>query len=157
MREAIRTTSQRIGGNDVIAIVLKPIIRLLSHNVNHFIDVRIGNERVLLCTRCTGMLLGFVTSLPVVLALGLYRAPGNIVAGIALLLYLPDFVYWGLTRMKTVRDVNAVRVVNGFLLGVFIAAYGQANLEFGLKVGIIMLLWLLVFIGNPIIGRTRRA
>lgn len=136
--------------------ILNFIVYLLSHNVNHFINVRLGNQQVLLCTRCTGMLLGFITSLPILLALGLHRAPGNIVAGISMCLFLPDFIYWALTRTHVVPDINVVRVFNGFLLGVSIAAYGQANLEIGIKIAIVLLLWALVFLGNPVLGRLRR-
>ena len=136
--------------------IMNIIIHLLSHNFNHFIDVRLGNQRVLLCTRCTGMLLGFVTSLPIILALGVNRAPGNLVAGIALCLFLPDFMYWALTRAKIVPDINAVRVFNGYLLGVSIAVYGQADLGIWIKIAVALLLWALVFLGNPVIGRMRR-
>jgi hypothetical protein len=136
--------------------ILSFIFGLLSHNLNHYIEVRLGDRRVLLCTRCTGMLLGFITSLPILLALGVHRAPGNIVAGISICLFLPDFVYWALTRTKIVPDLNSIRVFNGFLLGVSIAAYGQANLPIGIKIAIILLLWALVFLGNPVIGRLRR-
>jgi uncharacterized membrane protein len=129
-------------------------LRLLSHNENHFLDVRIGRQRLKLCTRCTGMLLGFFISLPSILLFNVYRAPGNMVAAISVMLFLPDFIYWALTRVRMLPDRNEIRFVNGFLLGISIAAYGQADLAWTIKAVIPGLLFLIVILGDPIIGRT---
>jgi hypothetical protein len=135
--------------------LIKFLIRILSHNDNHFIKVKCGVDEVRLCTRCTGMLLGLIVSLPVIIILGANRAPGGIVAGIAVSLFLPDFLYWALTRVRRLPDKNPIRVLNGFVLGVGITLFGQANLPWRVKAGIPVLLFLAVILGNPILGRRR--
>jgi uncharacterized membrane protein len=131
------------------------LLRFLSHNDNHFFEVTVQGQQYQVCTRCTGMSLGFLASLPFVVGLGFYRAPGSIVAGLSVALFLPDFIYWALTRVRKLRDRNLIRGINGALLGVGIAAYGQADIFWGLKLAIPALLLLIVFVGNPLIGRSQ--
>ena len=138
-----------------MATVKKLVARVLAHNDNHFIIVNVGNEDLRLCTRCTGMLLGFSISILPVILLRVYQAPGKLITGIALLLAIPDFLYWALTRIRLVPDINGIRVVNGFLLGICIALIGQANITWIIKTSIVISLFLLAIALDHTVGRKR--
>ena len=136
---------------------MKPLVSVLllslAHNDNHFIQVDFGGRTYSLCTRCSGMLLGVFVSIPLAIAARLYAAPGSLVAGLSLALFLPDLTYWALTRIDLVPDFNFVRVINGFLLGVAIVGYGQAQLHLGLKLAIPALIVVAWNIAHVLIGR----
>lgn len=130
-------------------------LKALSHNDNHFFRIRFRGEEYPICTRCGGMCVGFVTTAPLVIALGAHRAPGYSLAALALILFLPDFGYWAATRVRALADINAVRIGTGFLLGAAIGLYGQAAVPWGWKLSIPALLFAMVFLANPILGRRR--
>lgn len=129
--------------------------RLLCHNDNHFIPVRWGGEIYPLCTRCTGMFSGFLLSAPPIILLGAYRAPGNLVFLAGIGLALPDYLYWGLTRIDLLPDHNAIRVLNGFLLGIGVTLVGQADISWLLKILVSLGMFLPALLLNPVLGRVR--
>lgn len=99
------------------------------------------------------MLLGVAVSIPIAILTGLYAAPGPIVAGISLALFLPDLTYWALTRVNLLPDLNTIRVLNGFLLGAAIIIYGQAQLHWGVKLAIPALILVVWNLAHVLIGR----
>ncbi len=133
--------------------LVSALLLSLSHNDNHFIRMTVGGRTYPLCTRCSGMLLGVAVSIPVAILAGLYAAPGPIVAGISLALFLPDLSYWALTRVNLLPDLNTIRVLNGFLLGAAIVGYGQAQLNWGVKLAIPALILIVWNLAHVLIGR----
>jgi uncharacterized membrane protein len=129
--------------------------RVLCHNDNHFIPVSWGGETYPLCTRCTGMFSGFLFSVVPIILLEAYNAPGNLVflAGIAFA--LPDYLYWGLTRIDLLPNRNAIRVLNGFLLGIGITLVGQANISWLIKLLVTLGMFLPAILLHPILGRKK--
>jgi len=139
-----------------MAAARKLISRVLSHNDNHFVIVNMGGEDLHLCTRCTGMLLGFAISILPVILLRVYQAPGKLVTGIALLFAIPDFLYWTLTRLQLVPDVLGIRVLCGFFLGIYIALIGQANISWLMKILIVLGLFVLAIVLDHTVVRKRK-
>jgi len=133
--------------------LLKGIVRILSHNHNHYLEVSNGDQDARLCTRCTGLLIGFLISLPPILVFKTYQASGGPVIGVAVLLSAPDFLYWGLTRLEFLPDRNPIRVLTGILLGGGIALFGQANASWLLKIGLMIIPFLLIFFLHPRLGK----
>jgi len=74
-------------------------------------------------------------------------------AGIALA--LPDYVYWGLTRIDLLPDRNVIRVLNGFLLGIGITLVGQANISWPIKLLITLGMFLPAILLHPVLGRKK--
>ena len=131
--------------------------RILCHNENHFIPVQWGGKIYPLCTRCTGVLAGFLLSIPLVIYFGAYQAPGKLIFLTGLALALPDYLYWGLTRVDLVPDWIPLRVLNGFLLGIGITLVGQAQINWFIKGLISLGMFLPGLILNPILGKRKPA
>ena len=129
--------------------------RILCHNENHFIPVQWGGETYPLCTRCTGVFAGFLISIVPVIYFGAYHAPGYLILLAGLSLALPDYLYWGLTRVALVPDWNLLRVFNGFLLGIGITLVGQAQINWFFKGLISLGMFLPALILNPFLGRRK--
>lgn len=129
---------------------------MLCHNDNHFIPVRWRGEIYPLCTRCTGMFGGVLLSVVPIIYFGAYQAPGKIIFLIGLSLALPDYLYWGLTRVNLVPDWNPLRVLNGFLLGVGILLVGQAQINWFVKGLVSLGMFLPGLILNPRLGRKKK-
>ena len=129
--------------------------RILCHNDNHFIPLQWGGETYPLCTRCTGVFAGFLLSVVPVIYFGASQAPGNLILLAGLFLALPDYFYWGLTRVDLLPDWNRIRVLNGFLLGIGITLVGQAQINWFLKGLISLGMFLPALILNPILGRRK--
>ena len=136
-----------------MAAVRKLLSRVLSHNDNHFFIVNMEGEDVRLCTRCTGMLIGFAVSILPIILFETNHASGKLITGIAILLSLLDFFYWILTRIQLVPDKNGIRVMTGIMLGVGISLFGQASINWLLKIPLMILPFLAIFVLNPILGR----
>lgn len=96
----------------------------------------------------------FLSAVPIIL-LGAYRAPGITVFLVGLVLALPDYLYWGLTRVDLLPDYNAIRVLNGFLLGVGITLVGQASINWLVKLLVSIGMFLPALILNPILGKRK--
>lgn len=135
--------------------VLAALLSFLVHNDNHYVEVQIGNRTMRLCTRCTGITFGFPLTLPFLVAFPIYEAAGLLVAGISVLLFLPDFLYWALTRAQRIPDLKLVRVAAGFLLGVSIATYGQADLLWSAKIAIPTSIFVTWMVADRLVGRRK--
>jgi uncharacterized membrane protein len=129
------------------------ILLVLAHNDNHHLTVEHGGYRYHVCTRCSGMLVGILAGLPFIFMLNLPALPGPPIAAASLLLFTPDFLYWALTRVRLVRDLPFLRFLTGVLLGFAVLGFGQARIEWGVKVLVAGLLFTLVILANPILGR----
>ena len=129
--------------------------RVLCHNDNHFIPVNWGGETYPLCTRCTGMFSGFILSAVPIILLEAYNAPGTMIIMAGIALALPDYVYWGLTRIDLLPDRNVIRVLNGFLLGIGITLVGQANISWPIKLLITLGMFLPAIMLHPVLGRKK--
>jgi uncharacterized membrane protein len=101
------------------------------------------------------MFSGFFLSVVPIILLGAYHAPGVMVFQVGLALALPDYLYWGLTRVDLVPDYNAIRVLNGFLLGVGITLVGQASINWLVKLLVSIGMFLPALILNPILGKRK--
>lgn len=131
--------------------------RILCHNDNHYIPLEMGGEMYPLCTRCTGMFAGFLLSIGPIILLGAYRAPGTRVALAGIALCLPDYLYWALTRINLLPDHTGLRVLTGFLLGIGIVLFGQANLAWLVKFLVAAVMFLPAVLLDPVLGRSRGA
>lgn len=137
-------------------LILASGLRMLEHNPNHHIAVHVAGRDFHLCTRCSGMWAGLFLGLPPAVGLHLFGFPGEVMAAIGILFFLPDFMYWALTRVKILPDFAGIRVANGVLLGIGIACYGQARIAWDLKLAIPLLLFAMVIVADPILGRRAR-
>jgi uncharacterized membrane protein len=133
--------------------LIRLLIKILSHNDNHAIKLRLDGEEHHLCPRCTGMLLGFFISILPILLLEIYRAPGWSVGIAGILLAIPDFLYWALTRIKLLPGRNMIRVLTGFLLGAGISLYGQAQIPWVIKIPLTVVPFAAIFFFHPILGK----
>ena len=124
---------------------------LLTHHPldkdNHTIVVKLGQVRVYLCTRCTGMIYGiflalFFTQL-IIIDMG-YMISAAWAFWLAMLLPLTTIFDWGLQALH-IRPAQTVdRFVTGFLLGVAMHLLAFAR-EYRYYILIIVAVYFVVF------------
>lgn len=138
-----------------MGVILSKLLGFLCHNENHYVIVKIGKIRNPLCTRCTGMIIGFLAILPAIAVYRFDKLPTFIFALACISMFSIDILYWGLTRTRLVADIIWVRVVTGFLLGVGIAIWGQIALSIGIKIIVPLLIIILIIFADRHVGSPR--
>ncbi|MHA1786058.1 MAG: DUF2085 domain-containing protein [Candidatus Helarchaeota archaeon] len=98
--------------------IKKFLLFLLSHHSEEYFSrtIRITNS-IRLCTRCTGMVLGFIISLLINFIFIPYM-PWNLALLFMILMIIPPVLDWSTQRLKKRESNNKLRFITGFLLGV---------------------------------------
>lgn len=136
---------------------LKLLTKVISHNANHFIIVNVNNSQAHLCTRCTGMIFGLLSTFPFIWILNFDNVHNYLIAGMSVILVLSDLLYWGLTRINRLPDNLHVRIGTGFLLGVGIVIWGQTALPWTVTIIVPILFFVGITIADRLVGKPKQS
>jgi len=99
------------------------VLALIAHHepdqFNKTLKFTLCNKNIRLCTRCTGIYSGIITSI-LYLLFSLYSLtnPEILISGIIYAFPIPAMLDWGLEKYGIYKGNNATRFVTGFLLGI---------------------------------------
>lgn len=93
------------------------VLELIAHHEpDQFyktIKVSLFDKNIRLCTRCTGIYLGIITTI-----LYLLTTPEILMSGIIYAFPIPAMLDWGLEKYCIYKGNNATRFVSGLMLGI---------------------------------------
>jgi len=108
----LKRVIDEVGEDRVLALIA-------HHEPDQFyktIKFSIFNKNIRLCTRCTGIYLGIITTI-LYLFFSL-NTPEILISGIIYAFPIPAMLDWGLEKYVKYKGNNVTRFVSGFMLGI---------------------------------------
>lgn len=108
----LKRVIDEVGEDRVLALIA-------HHEPEQFyktIKFSLFNKNIRLCTRCTGIYLGIITT--ILYLLFSLSTPEILMPGIIYTFPIPAMLDWGLEKYGIYKGNNATRFVSGFMLGI---------------------------------------
>lgn len=108
----LKRVIDEVGEDRVLALIA-------HHEPEQFyktIKFSLFNKNIRLCTRCTGIYLGIITT--ILYLLFSLSTPEILMSGIIYTFPIPAMLDWGLEKYGIYKGNNATRFVSGFMLGI---------------------------------------